>query len=151
MNVSTLLASVRARISDPNKVGYSDIELIDYLNSAQIAITKRLAAAGNHQFIKSMTLSSGDPVPPRFLGFVGDYPIRIEGGKMYVTPSRTITARYIQAPLMVTSLAENISFDDIHIPALINTTCILALNRNEFDVSQDVQIGEALSVARVKE
>ena len=153
MTQKQLLALVRKLINDEQATGFTEggnleepegtQELLNYLDRAVDEYSKQQAAAKNVKFIKRMTVSNGASLPDDFIDFCGAVPINIEGSIMnYYGEVSTLPVRYFARLPYVTSYGENVSLpynhdDEMKIAAL---AAIYALNKQEFNVSQDVAL-----------
>jgi hypothetical protein len=85
-----------------------------------------------------------DPVPTRFAGWAGQYHIVVSNGKLYPADG-SILARWYEYPAPVQSLNDSLPFDEQHHQRLLSLASIHALNRNEYDVTQDIALGEGVN------
>lgn len=142
MTLATLLINIRARIKDPMKLAYKDEELIRYVNDAISALNVDLISAFDPTFTKKISLTLGEAyVPNDFVRLAGQYPAYISNECFYSYDSNDeFDMLYYAAKPSVSALTDVIPFSDTDIPYLIQMAAIYALNRNEFNVQQDVGI-----------
>lgn len=139
MLVSELLAMVRRQIYDVNSLEYTDAELISYLNSAISILGYELIRVDAPDTTAEVTVSvQGAAKPSDFAQWAGRYPLTISGGLINCYGTLPITARYYKKPAMMTATNNTLPFDnDVYNHLLAQLTAIMALNRNEYEVSQD--------------
>jgi hypothetical protein len=129
-------------------VEYTDAELIDYTNAAIVQHTAEMIAGGDPSLVVDEDyLSYGDDLPDRFGGWAGQYAMVASGGKVYPEDG-AVKARWFVFPEPVDALTDTMPYADQYTPRLLALATAHALNRNEFDVSQDVQLAEAVNPHR---
>lgn len=147
MTQKQLLALVRKLINDEQATGFTEggnleepegtQELLNYLDRAVDEYSKHI------QYIKHMTVINGANLPDDFLDFCGAVPIDVNGRTMtYYGEASTLPVRYFARLPYVTSYSENDVLpykhdEEMKIAAL---AAIYALNKQEFNVSQDVAL-----------
>ena len=156
MTQSEMLALVRKLINDEQATGFTEsrtledaggtVELLNYLDRAVHAYSRRLADAKELRLMKRMIVINGAALPEDFISFCGAVPISIEGGLISFYGEDDSfdgnTVRYFARLPLVTSYTENQEMpytneDCIIISAL---AAIYALNKMEFDVSQNLML-----------
>jgi hypothetical protein len=137
--VSTALTMVRKQIYDVNSLEYTDEELINYLNSAISLLGYELIKADAPDITAEITISVVDTAKPTgFVQWAARYPLTVSGGLINAYGTLPITARYYKHPALVAATTDNLPFDnDIYNHLLVQLTAIMALNRNEYEISQD--------------
>ena len=136
---------LRPRISDPD-TGYSNDELMHVLTASLLQIYSNAAASGKGTFVKSHTATNYGRIPKDFGGFAGQQPIRQEDGRFHIlTGESSLQVRYhpTVAPDLV--LSSDLPLPGRFLPLLLDIAAVRALNRHEFDTSQDQAIGNALT------
>lgn len=145
MTVNDFLTMLRKRIFDTDRSGYSDAELIDYTNAAIVQQTGEMILSGDPSlFIEEGLLSHADPLPERFGGWAGQFSVVVSNGKVYPEEG-VVKARWFTYPEPVNALEDTMPYADQYTPRLLTLAAAHALNRNEFDVSQDMQLASALN------
>ena len=143
MLVSEAIKTVRRRVNDEYDSGYSDEDIIGYLNDAIKYLASAMIVRCDPVLIKEYDISgtsSNNPVPKNFARFAGGYPVRRNGSNFLVTDgSPIVTTKYFYYPDNVTDLTDELPFSDSNmlLTVIINLTCIYALNKHEFNVQQD--------------
>lgn len=148
MNVQTFLRTLRPRINDSQATTYTDDELLRYLNDAMVAVGQKLISLRDPSMIFRKTFLDNDAVPDGFCGFVGQVPIEIYDGSVHPYTSNTeCVARFYKLPAKVESVSavDEIELPDKALPHLFQMVAALALNRNEYDVSQELNFSQAFS------
>jgi hypothetical protein len=149
MTVNDFLTMLRKRIFDTDRIEYTDAELIDYTNAAIVQHTTEMIAVGDPSLVvESGYLSYGDPLPERFGGWAGQYAMVAANGFVY-PENGVVNARWFKFPKPVAALEDVMPYADQYTPRLLALAAAHALNRNEYDVSQDVQLAEAVNPQRV--
>jgi len=138
ITVSTLLTKVRMKIRDTTSTEYPDSELIDCLNQAFDYLSAFLIRIKDGEMINSVEVTNGSLAKPDdFDSFVGAQMLYMEGDTIKTLSGSTATMRYYVAKSHVSATTDTILFKVSIEPLLIELTAIYALNRNEFDVTQD--------------
>jgi hypothetical protein len=150
LTVEELLISVRRRIRDEHKIEYQDSELIDYINDAINLVSNTAIASKDPLMIKEITVTGSIGVPEFFVKLAGVYPVSIFNGIInLLNPAETIVCKYYAAKNNIASLSDEIPFDGANCSLVGQLTAIYALNRNQYDVSQDERLTNTLSQAIV--
>lgn len=136
--INDLVARVRILINDQNKLEYSDPELIGYINDAIGYLSTYLISAKDPEMVSEINVAEGGIVPTNFCSFSGSYPVYIVDNtfKLY-DPTTPFTARYFASKQTTNTRNSTFPFKDIYIPVVIRLASIYALNRNEFNITQD--------------
>ena len=153
MTQKQLLALVRKLINDEQATGFTEggnleepegtQELLYYLDRAVEEYSSQQAGINNIRFIKRMAVSNGANLPDDFIRFCGEFPVSIEGGIINsYGDMANLPVKYFARLPYVTSYGENDSLpykrnDEMKIAAL---AAIYALNKQEFNVSQDAAL-----------
>lgn len=141
MLVQEIIDQVREQLHDITKE-HGDKVLIKYINTAIKSASLNLAKVNSSMVLEEMEVVTGTVRPANFMRFAGIYPIKITGGKfiVYGTADPQIVRYYAYKP-NVKAVSDEVPFDDEAVLLYIEQyTSILAMNRNEFDISNDVQI-----------
>lgn len=139
MIVNEAISNMRIRLTDTEKLEYTDGELVNYLNDAINIIWLQLAASMNPEVIKKITISTANQSKPAdFYKFTAKHPVITVGDTFEVYGSTPIEAFYItKAPKISSPSETKVLFNDLYDSAIIQIACLYALNTNEFDISQD--------------
>lgn len=143
MTVNDFLTDLRRRIADVDSSGFTDPELIGYLNDALTHLYHELASRGDRQSIARIDIPvEGLTVPDDFSDFMGRYPCHIEDGVFVNDWGLEFEMTYEKAPSRLTGVSETVPVRNSLLPLAIRLTSLLALNAHEFDVSQDLMLLE---------
>ena len=154
MTPNEMLAMVRKLIADEQATGYTEggnleepegtQELMNYLDRAVDEYSKRQAAQEDMRLLKKMTVSSsGSTLPDDYLKLCGTVPVEVSDGTVtYYGDEDTMPARYFARLPYVSSYGATASLpyhrdQEIAICAL---AAIYALNKHEYNVSQDLML-----------
>lgn len=156
MTKTEMLAMVRRFIADEQATGFTESstgnnleepegeeELYMYLDRAVDEYSKRLVSQRDLRLVKQMTVNSGGLLPSDFISFCGAVPVIIEGKNIrYFGESTTIPVRYFARLPYVTSYSDTATLPYDHDQAMTITAlaAIYALNKHEFNVSQDLML-----------
>ncbi|MBP2644327.1 MAG: hypothetical protein H6Q67_2214 [Firmicutes bacterium] len=141
--VSTLLSAVRKKIRDTTTTEYPNEELIDCLNEAIDYMSSFLIRINDAEMIASKEVADGSITKPdNFDSFVGAQMLYMEGDTIKTLSGSTATMRYYATKDHVSVTTDSNPFKASIDPLLIELTAIYALNRNEFDATQDIALFE---------
>ena len=153
MTQKEMIALVRKLIADEQATGFTEggnleepegtQELLNYLDRAVDEYSKRQVAKRDVRLQKTMTISNGSSLPNDFLEFCGAVPLNINGGTItYYGEASTLPVRYFARLPYVSSYGENSSLPYKHDQEIAITAlaAIYALNKHEFNVSQDLML-----------
>lgn len=129
---------------------YSNARCIEFINTAIQQVGGFLIAASWPSLIKEVVVSDGDTLPENFMKAAGNYPLRMTDGSVKIidTDFERIRFRYFATPKNVGSETDQLPFNHEGVnEVIVKTAIILALNENEYDVSQDNSIVTALQQA----
>lgn len=140
-SISNLIRRLRILINDQNDLEYTDKELLGYINDAVGYLSTYLISTKDPEMVKEISITQDIDVPDDYCSFSGSYPVYISDNKFKLyDPSATVTARYFATKKTDSVVADNLPFKDIYAPVIIRVASVYALNRNEFNVTQDVTI-----------
>lgn len=145
MNVQSFFRSLRPRINDAQATTYTDDELLRYLNDAMVVVGQRLIALRDPAMIYKKTFLDGGSIPDGFCGFVGQVPIEIYDNSIHpYTTNGECVARFYKLPAKIdtVSAVDEIELPDKALPQLFQMVAALALSRNEYDVSQELDFSQ---------
>lgn len=137
MTAQALITLIRARLRDEEAAGYTNANLLDYLNESLTAMYMQFADSGNPNYAKETTVFPYSDVPTDWYKAAGQYPVSVAGGKFDVIGADMLTLRYHPYPARL-ALEDTVPLMDGELPQLEERVYLLALRRHEFDVSQDV-------------
>jgi hypothetical protein len=153
MTRKELLALVRKLIADEQATGYTEggnleapegeQELLNYLDRAVDEYSRRRAEAMDIRFIKTVVPTLGARLPDDFIRFAGAVPISTDGGVMnFYGGLSTLPVRYFARLPYVTMFGETARLPYLHGEemTLAALAAIYALNKHEFNVSQDLML-----------
>ncbi len=129
---------------------YSTERCIQFLNTAIQQVSSLLIAAKYPVLVKEMTIRNGDSIPKNYMNLCGTYPIKMTDGKAIITDDayKSITIRYFATPDLIEYETDDMPYThDAINDVIVKTAVLLALNENEYDITQDSNIVEALKQA----
>lgn len=149
MTQSEMLAMVRKLISDEQATGFTDggnleepegtQELLNYLDRAVDEYSKRQAAAFDIRLQKTMRVTNNMSIPSDFLAFCGVVPLSVESGKFtYYGEAPSLPVKYFARLPYVSRNEGTLPYDEDQEIAIAALAAIYALNKHEFNVSQDL-------------
>lgn len=146
-----ILSLVRKFISDEQATGFTDggnleepegtNELLSYLDRAVDEYSKRQANNKDIRLIKRMTFSNGSRLPDNFISFCGVVPLIIEGSIVnFYGEESSIPVRYFARLPYVTGYNDEdvLPHENDQLISIAALAAIYALNKHEFNVSQDL-------------
>lgn len=146
MTAKEMITQIREQIHDISNE-YSDEILLKYINTGIKSASNLLISAKHHSMIDKVVVEEGNNVPKNFVKFAGFFPIFIIANKFFFFDAEysVMEAICYCSKEIVQDADEKIPFDDDSVLLYIEQyASILALNRNEFDVSTDTQILKSL-------
>ena len=149
MLVSTVIDRIKRGTHDAVDE-YSEKTCIEYINNAIQQVGSLLAGVNYPPLAQSVELEDGDTLPHNFMRACGQYPMRITNNKVEFIDDDifTIRFRYFATPELVKTVNDRLPFEhDAINEVVVSAAIILALNNNEFDISQDNNLMNALQQA----
>lgn len=153
MTPNQMLAMVRKLINDEQATGFTTggnleepegtQELLNYLDRAVEEYSKRQAANGDMRLLKTMMITSGATLPDDYLAMCGAVPLSITGKTItFYGDESMMPVRYFARLPYVSSYADtaNIPYERDQDIAICALAAIYALNKHEFNVSQDLML-----------
>jgi len=142
MKVSELLVRIRQHISDVDAIEYEDAELYGYINDGIRYLSAILITARDPECVSEITVSSDTALPDDFFALAGQFPIYIANGtiKLLYSAGGPVDVRYFASKPSVSAVDDLIPFKDVFMGILARIIAIYALNRNEFDCTQDLAL-----------
>lgn len=149
MSANDAIKRIREATHDVSEE-YTTDEYLDFVNTAIQQVSSLLISARYPTLIREVTIREGDCVPDNFATTAGSFPIRITGDRaVIVDPDmESVTVRYFATPQNLANADDELPFNNEAINTVIIKTAVLhALNRNEYDISQDASLMESIKEA----
>lgn len=149
MKTEDAIARIKAETHDISDE-YSTKRCIGFLNTAIQQISSLLISAKWPVLVKETTVSDGDSIPKNFLNACGNYPLSMTDGKVKITDStyKSVNFRYFSNPDFVDETTTDMPFTHEGInDIIVKSAVLLALNENEYDITQDSSIVDSLKSA----
>lgn len=148
-----MLAMVRKLIADEQATGFTEggnleepegtQELLNYLDRAVDEYSRKQYAAGDLSLVKSLTVTNGLSVPDDFLGFAGEVPVKVKNKTMsWAFSEYSGEINYFARLPYVSSYSETaaLPYDNDQCIKITALAAIYALNKHEYNVSQDLAL-----------
>ena len=147
MKVKDAIARLKSATHDISDE-YSTEACLEFINTAIQQVASLLISAKWPVLANETIIRDGDKLPHNYMGACGTYPLRMTENAAVITDgSDSVRFRYFATPDLVGE-TDNMPFDHEAINSVIlRTAILLALNENEYDVSQDSSIVESLKQA----
>lgn len=147
MKVKDAIARLKSATHDISDE-YSTEACLEFINTAIQQVASLLIAAKWPVLAKETIIRDGDKLPHNYMGACGTYPIRMTSNVATITDgSGSVRFRYFATPDLVGE-DDDFPFDHEAINAVIlRSAILLALNENEYDVTQDSNIISTLEQA----
>lgn len=149
MKVSAAITRIKAATHDISDE-YSDDRCIEFLNTSIQQVASLLIAARWPALVQEMDVHEGESLPANYMQPCGTYPIRMTAGKAHLLDSNIefVRFRYFATPVAVEDPDDDLPYDhDAINDVVVKGAALLALNENEYDISQDNAIVTALQQA----
>lgn len=149
MKVDSAVARIKQETHDISEE-YSTERCIQFLNTAIQQVSSLLIAAKYPALVKETTIRNGDSIPKNYMNLCGTYPIKMTDGEAAITDDayKSITIRYFATPDLIEYETDDMPYThDAINDIIVKTAVLLALNENEYDITQDSNIVEALKQA----
>ena len=139
-------AVIRMRVNDRDKINYSDEEIVADVATACRYLSQVLIARKSPEMIVTEDVVDYAAVPENFHSFVGQWPVWREGPVFRTsTGADAVSVRYWGTRGQgLNSLTDVIPFDEVYFDAIVMASCMLLLNRDEFDTTKEQSILQAL-------
>lgn len=149
MTRAEMLTTLRQLLCDEQKVGYpEDSELLMYLDRAVIFYSEQMIAAKDPVMIKKLEAIGCCDVPDDFVSLAGKHPVKVNGRHMDYYGERPYKVAYFaNFPLPSTIATGQVDIPDVALPAILDFARTFALNRNEYDLTQDLKLVEVWQAA----
>ena len=133
----TMLETLRKQLSDEMRVGWpDDAELTAYLDRAADTLTGRLVKAKDPTLLKVFYVESAADLPDDFIAFAGKAPVSVTGRRCESYDGVARTKYWSRLPYP----SEGGTYTHEREAVIIDLARIYALNRNEYDVTQDMAL-----------
>jgi hypothetical protein len=149
MKVEDAITRIRQETHDISKE-YSDERCLQFLNTATQQVASLLIGAKWPVLVEETTMREGDSIPKNYMSACGTYPLAMTAGTVHITdPDITaVKFRYFATPPIIDSATKELPFNhDAINDIIVKSAVLLALNENEYDISQDTNIVNALQQA----
>lgn len=124
---------------------YSRAECIGFLNTAIHEVSGLLIAANSTMMVREILIHDGESVPKHYVRSAGQYPMRITGQTVqFIDPMMNeIRFRYFATIPPLDGETGDLPFPHDALNKYVLKVAILhALNRNEYDISQDKALAD---------
>lgn len=128
---------------------YSDEDCLAFLNGAVQQVSSLLISAKWPALVKEMSVHEGETLPRNYMQPCGTYPLRMTDGVVHITDgTEYVRFRYFATPPTIDSRIGDMPYNHTAInDIIVRTAILLALNQNEYDISQDTAILQSLQQA----
>ena len=145
MKVSDLIPRIRDKIQDSG-IEYTDSDVINYINEAIAYLSNLLISANDPNMVVEQEVKDQDTIPNGFVKFAGLFPLSPANGKFNITNGdASVSARYFCMKPAIALITDTVPFQDQYSTQLVNRASIIALNRNEFNVAQDISMDQDIN------
>lgn len=149
MKVSEAINRIKQETHDIS-TEYTDERCIQFLNTAMQQVASMLISAKWPVLVAETTIREGDSIPKNYLNACGTYPVKMTAGVAHITDEsyKEVPFRYFATPKLLEAPTEELPFThDAINDVIVKSAVLLALNENEYDITQDTQIVNALQQA----
>lgn len=129
---------------------YSTERCIEFINNSIQQVSSLLIAAKWPSLVKEVLVGNGDTLPDNFMQAVGTYPIRMTDGTVAIIDDdfETVRFRYFATPSNILNENDMLPFNHDGVnEVIIRGAILLALNENEYELSQDKVLLDTLQQA----
>ena len=121
---------------------YSDERCIEFLNNSLQRISALLIQARYPALVEEVVVHDGDTLPKNYVQAAGTYPLRMTAGKAeIVDDSEFVRFRYFATPKLLEAANDEFPYDHDAINEIaVRYAIMLALNENEYDITQDTNL-----------
>lgn len=126
---------------------YGTEECLELLNTAIQEVAGLLIAANAPEMVHETTLHEGESLPARYVRGAGQYPIRVTAGRVSLLDAGAtdVRFRYFATPPPLADDAGEMPFQhDALNDYAVKVAVLFALNRNEYDITQDKALYDEL-------
>ena len=149
MKASDAISRIKQETHDIS-AEYSTDRCIQFINTAIQQVASLLIAARWPVLVKETTIREGDSIPDNYLNACGTYPLMMTAGTAHITDDayESIQFRYFATPELINDDSGDMPFmHDAINEVIVKSAVLLALNENEYDITQDTNIVNALQQA----
>lgn len=148
MTVEEAVARLKSATHDISDE-YSDEDCLSFLNGAIQQVSSLLIGARWPALVQEMNVHEGETLPTNYMQPCGTYPLRMTEGVAHITDgSEFVRFRYFATPPTIEGLTGDLPYNHTAInDIIVRTAVMLALNQNEYDISQDSAILQSLQQA----
>lgn len=138
MLVTTAIKRIQENTHDIS-AEYTTERCIEFLNTAVQQVSSLLISARYPALVKEVLIHNGATLPQNYMLAAGTYPIRMTNGiAEIVDDSEYVRFRYFATPELITELTRELPYNhDAINEVVVRLAVLLALNENEYDISQD--------------
>lgn len=121
---------------------YSDERCIEFINNSVQRISALLIQARFPALVEEVVVHDGDTLPKNYVQAAGTYPLRMTAGKAeIVDDSEFVRFRYFATPALLENSTDEFPYDhDAINEIVVRYAIMLALNENEYDITQDTNL-----------
>ena len=141
ITVQQAISRIRAAGHDISEE-YSDERCIEFLNNSLQRIAALLIQGRYPAMTQEVIVHDGDTLPKNYIQAAGTYPLRMTAGKAEIVDgSEYVRFRYFATPALLEDSTDEFPYDHDGINEIVVRYAImLALNENEYDISQDTNL-----------
>ncbi|MDR1649931.1 MAG: hypothetical protein LBR71_06680 [Synergistaceae bacterium] len=151
MTLNEMIAALRRQLSDEQAVGWPDnAELLTYLDRAAGFLSEQLIALKDPSRLKRFRVLGTAPLPDDFTAFAGSVPIAVRGGTCEFYGDFPVDADYwgkLPPPSLQGEADEELPYSHNECVLIADIARIFALNKNEYDISQDMSLLSTLQTS----
>lgn len=153
MTPNQMLGMLRRYISDEQATGYTEggnleqpegtQELLSYLDRAVYEYSRRQAVSQDLRLVKTMRVGRGVTLPDDFISLCGSVPVSISGKAVaYYGEGAEMPVKYFARLPYVRDygMDAEVPYEPDQSTAIISLAAVYALNKQEYNVSQDLML-----------
>jgi len=127
---------------------YSQERCLEFINTAIQQVSSLLISAQYPSLIDEILVHNGESLPSNYMKSAGNYPLKVIGNTVSITDgSDTVRFRYWKTPAFVDETGELPFNNDAVNEVIVKLAVMLALNENEYDITQDNNLTSQLQQA----
>lgn len=149
MKVETAISRIKAAGHDISEE-YSSERCIEFLNTAIQQTGSLLISAQYPPLVKEVLIRDGDTLPTNYMKAAGTYPLKMTDGQAVLIDEddEYVKFRYWATPDLIDEDTEELPYtNDAVNEVIVRLATILALNENEYDITADSTLVNALQTA----
>lgn len=139
MQIENAIAKLKAAGHDISDE-YSTDDCIGFLNTAVQEICHQLIAGKSPQMVKEITIHDSESLPSDYVSSCGNYPVKVTGQMVTFTDTDidSLRFRYFATKPQIVDATGDMPFThEVLNDITVRLSTILALNQNEYDITQD--------------